>query len=98
MSSLTYKTRFTLAAVLLPPCIVSLWMIGAPGAVAISPSTYAAFAALLLALGGVALTTGRNGQAVGSIGQLLHAVDTAQPSTNGRTGEAANANRSDWRS
>ena len=76
MSPLAYRTKFTLAMVLLPPFIVSLWMLGVPGAV--SWSTYGAFAALLLALGAVTLMTWRNGKATGSMGQLLHATETEQ--------------------
>ena len=97
MSALTYTTKFTLATVLLPLCGVSLWMIAAPGAVAISPSTYATLATLLLTIAFVALET-RRGRAGGSIGERLHQIDTAQSTTHRRSIAAADANRSEWRS
>ena len=96
MSSLTYKTKFTLATMLVPSCILSSWMIAAPGAVAVSLSTYAALATLLLTLAAVALGTRRNGRADGTIRQRLHRIDTAQPPTNRRSVAAADANRSEW--
>ena len=77
MTPLTYTTKFTVAAALLPPCMVALWMMAVPEM--LSSSTYAAFAALLVALAGITFLTFRNGQAPGSMGQLLHATETTQP-------------------
>jgi hypothetical protein len=57
------------------PCVTSLWlMIWAPGA--ITSSTYAVAATLLLATAAIVINTWRNAQATGSVGQLLFEVDT----------------------
>ena len=92
MSPLTYTSKFTLAVTLLPPCMLSLRMMAVPETV--SSSTYAAFAALLIALGVLTFHTHRNGHATGIMGQLLYAPQTAQPAALRRVPGAIKANRS----
>jgi hypothetical protein len=91
MTPLTYTTKFTLAIALLPPFLISLWMMAVPET--LSSSTYAMFAALLVALSAITLNTYRNGRAPGSLGQLLHATETAQPSPARKRMRSTGANR-----
>jgi hypothetical protein len=89
MTPFAYTTKFTLALAMLPPCLIAVWMMAVPETV--SSSTYAMFAALLLALAGITFNTYRNGRAPASVGQLLHATETAQSAS---TPPGANRSRS----
>ena len=93
MSPFTLTTKFTLAVALLIPCMIALWMMTVPELV--STSTYAVSAALVLALAGVTLITYRNGSAPDSMGQLLHATETAQPAAARTVAAPASASRSE---
>ena len=70
---MTMRNRMTLAVALLLPVTTWLWLIAVPGAV--GSSTYAMFAALVIAMTVIGLTTWKNSQATGSMGQLLHETD-----------------------
>lgn len=70
---MTTRNRTTLAVAFLLPCAVSLGMMAMSGTMA--SSTYAMVAALLTATAAIGLTTWKNGQASGSMGQLLHETD-----------------------
>ena len=83
MTPVARRKAFALA--LFPPCAAALWLIAAPGSVA--TLTYVMAATLLAAMGAIVVTTWRNGQATGSIGQLLHETDLRRaPQTTGREG------------
>lgn len=75
MTPLTDTTRLTLAVALVTPCMAALWLMALPGTV--SPSTYALFATLLLALAAIVLHMVRNGDAAG-MGELVHATEVAR--------------------
>ena len=67
--------RTLLAGFLALTCVsaLSIWAVTVPNV--ISASTYAAIAALLIALGAVTLISARNGGATGSLGQLLYETE-----------------------
>lgn len=70
---MTTQNRTTLAVAFLLPCAVSLGMMAMSGTM--GTSTYAMLAALLTATAAIGLMTWKNGQATGSVGQLLHETD-----------------------
>ncbi len=74
--------RFTMAIALGLPCLASLSVLAGPGSMA--GSTYVVLATLLVALAAVALKTYANGQATGSLGQMLHETGM-QPATEPNT-------------
>jgi hypothetical protein len=78
------RNRVAAAGTVLVLALASLWLLAVPQM--ISRSTYAVCAALVLALGGVVLVTYRNGQASGSMGQLLHETDVASTTPVGTSG------------
>jgi hypothetical protein len=69
------KSRPILALTLGLPCGASIWLLTVRGTM--GPSTFAALAALLVAIAAVGLTTWRTGQTTGNIGQLLHETERA---------------------
>ena len=69
------KNRMILALALGLPCAASIWLLTVRSTMGLS--TFAGLAALLIASAAVGLTTWRNGQATGSIGQLLHETERA---------------------
>jgi hypothetical protein len=75
MTPLSNSTRFKVGFGLLACCLLSLWLMGVPETLTVS--TYAMVATLLIALTAVAVTAFRNGQATGSIGQLIYETDVA---------------------
>jgi len=72
---------------LLLPCAAALWLLALRGAM--EPATYAVLAVLTIATALVAFNTWKNGQAAGSMGQLIHETDVAP--VNERTSHAARA-------
>lgn len=71
MTTIT-QHRITLAAALVLPCIALLTVLPVPGI----SSTYAMLAALLIATVAIGFNTWRNGQATGSMGQLIYETET----------------------
>ena len=74
MSLVVTRNRSILAAALLVPFAGSVSLIFAQSSM--SPSTLAAATALVLGMASVALMSWRNGQATGSVGQLIHETET----------------------
>ena len=85
MSLAITRNRSILGAALLLPFAASLWMLITGSTM--SSSTFAALAALFVALAAVGLNTWRNGSATGSIGQVIHEADAA-PATARKRGSA----------
>ena len=73
MSLVPTTNRPILAAALLMPFAGFIWLLAARHSM--SSSTFAALAALLLGTAAVGLNTWRNGQATGSVAQLIHETD-----------------------
>jgi hypothetical protein len=69
------KNRAILALPLVLPCAASIWLLTVRSTMSLS--TFAGLAALLVASAAVGLTTWKNGQATGSVGQLLHETERA---------------------
>jgi len=69
------RNRSILAAALLLPFAGSIWLLFTRSTM--GSSTFAALAALFVALAAVGLNTWRNGRATGSIGQVIHETDVA---------------------
>lgn len=90
---MTKRNRTTLAVALLLPVTTWLWLLAVPGAV--GSSTYAMFAAIVIAMAVIGLTTWKNSQATGSMGQLLHETDLS-PHAVPIVTESTNASR--WQS
>ena len=89
MSLAVTRTRTILGAALLLPFAGSVWLLFMGPTM--SSSTFAALAALFVALAAVGLNTWRNGRATGSVGQVIHEADLA-PAT-ARHGGTAHAHR-----
>ena len=79
MSLVTNTNRTILAAALLVPFAGSIWLLAVRNAM--SSSTFAALAALLLGTAAVGLNTWRNSQATGSVCQLIHETDGRNATT-----------------
>ena len=81
MASFMSRSNITIAVVaLVLGCTAVLGIVAVPDR--ISFTTYAGFAALMIAAVGVALTSWKNGQGSGSVGQLLHETSLT-PSASG---------------
>jgi hypothetical protein len=93
MAPLSNSSRLKVAAGLLACCLLSLWLMGVPDT--LTPSTYAMVATLLIALTSVAIMTFRNGQATGSIGQLIYETNVAQTTSALDATRVANQKRSE---
>lgn len=89
MTTIT-QHRITLAAALVLPCIALLTVLPVPGI----SSTYAMFAALLIATAAIGFNTWKNGQATGSLGQLIYETETTPLTTAAvRVHESTSASR-----
>ena len=77
MTPFSTQARFTIGLALLVPFMGSLWLLAVPNA--ITSTTYAVLATLLMALAAVAMNTYANGRAANSMGQLLHETETSVP-------------------
>ena len=64
----------TVAIAIALPCALALWLLGT--ATSAVPSTYMFVALLAAAVAFIGFTTWNNGQASGSIGQVIHEADT----------------------
>lgn len=92
------ENRITIAAVVGVPCIAALWLLTS-GTTAV-PSTYVFVALVAVAMAFVGLNTWNNGQATGSMAQVIHQADIT-PSTEltSTTVEQARVSRWDmWQS
>jgi hypothetical protein len=76
MIPLTNKSRFTLALALLVPLLLSAWVLLVPGSMSLF--TYAWSVTIVMALAAVVLNSFRNGQATGSMAQLLHETEVGR--------------------
>jgi hypothetical protein len=75
MTFLSTRTISIVGVSLLVPCMGAVWLMLRPQAV--SGSTYAIFAALVLATGAVALNTWHNAQATTSTSHVIYATEVA---------------------
>jgi hypothetical protein len=87
MSLVTTRNRSIPIAALLIALGGSVWLVSARDTM--STSTFGAIAALLLGTVAVGLNSWRNGQATGSVGQLIHETDV----TGASASEVRNAPR-----
>ena len=71
--SRSLQNRFTQLVAITLPCTVLMSLV--PGLGGIGPSTSAAVVALMIVATAIIVNTWKNGQPVGSVGQLIHATD-----------------------
>jgi hypothetical protein len=74
MTSLT-QDRMTVAIAIALPCALAVWLLAT--ATSAVPSTYMFVALLAVAVAFIGFTIWNNGQASGSIAQVIHEADTA---------------------
>jgi ABC-type Na+ efflux pump permease subunit len=67
------QNRITVAIALLLPCAATLWLLTRPTAAI--PVTYAALAALAVAIAFIGFKTWKSGQSTGSVGQLIYETE-----------------------
>lgn len=87
MRLITSRNRLILAAALFIPFAGSVWLLASRNAMA--GSTFASLAALLIAVAAIGLNTWKNGQAAGSVGQLIYEADVAPATVSPRGGTDA---------
>jgi hypothetical protein len=76
MRFLRYRSQYTIAAALLVPCVLALWMLLVPDR--LSPLTYLLTTTIVLASAAVTLTAWQNGQGTGSMAQLIHETEVGR--------------------
>ncbi len=87
------RDRMTVGIAIGLPCALALWLLAT--ATTAEPSTYLFMALLAIAVAFIAFTTWNNGQASGSIGQVIHEVDTGLK-VNAADDPAADTSASRW--
>lgn len=83
----------TVAIAIALPCALALWLVAT--ATSAVPSTYMFLALLAAAVAIIGFTTWNNGQASGSIGQVIHEADTGL-NVNPASPTTADASASRW--
>jgi hypothetical protein len=76
MRFLRYRSQYTIAAALLVPCVLALWMLLVPDR--LSALTYLLTTTIVLASAAVTLTAWQNGQGTGSMAQLIHETEVGR--------------------
>ena len=79
MTSPSARTTFVLAIALLLPSVAAVWLMLKPGLA--NGSTYAVFAALIVAIAAISINTWQNAQAVTSTSHVIHDAEVATPAT-----------------
>jgi hypothetical protein len=73
MTPVISRTTFVFAVALLVPCIAAIWLLLEPKF--LSGSTYAMFAATLIATAAIAINAWKNGQATTSTSQVIYEAE-----------------------